>query len=212
MAAAAQIGSIARISGSQSSPILAAIALHYAFGSISVPVSDQNFFFVGMMAVGKTTIGRALARSLKLPFYDTDQVITERAGAEISWIFDVEGESGFRAREESVIDELTQKCGIVLATGGGAVLSERNRKCLCSRGVVIHLDSPLERLIKRTARDSKRPLLQSENPRATLERLWRKRTPLYRSVADYTFVTDKQSVKSLVAQIRARLQKDGVVA
>ena len=109
------------------------------------------------MAVGKSTIGRVLAQSLGREFFDSDQVIEERAGAPIAWIFDVEGEQGFRDREQAVIDELTRKEGIVMATGGGAVLRETNRNALAGRGCVVHLDSSVERLVERTCRDKKRP-------------------------------------------------------
>ena len=171
----------------------------------------RNFYLVGLMAVGKSTVGRALADQMRLPFYDSDNEIEARAGAEISWIFDVEGESGFRDREEHVIDELTRQSGVVLATGGGVVKSAQNRRNLAARGVVIHLDSPLHRLVARTRRDKKRPLLQSNDPEKILSKLLCERGPLYKEIADYRFVTDKQSVKALVDQIMATLRNDGLV-
>ena len=147
----------------------------------------QNVFLVGLMAVGKSTVGRCLAQDLGLEFYDTDEVLEERAGAAVAWIFDVEGEVGFRDREQQVIEELTAKSGVVLATGGGAVLRAANRQNLAARGVVVHLDSPLERLVERTARDKKRPLLQGGDARETLARLQRERAPLYAEIARLHF-------------------------
>ena len=174
-------------------------------------MQKPNIILVGLMAVGKSTVGRLLAQSLGFVFYDSDQVIEERAGASISWIFDVEGEVGFRDREEHVLDDLTQQQGIVLATGGGAVLRPANRKVLANRGIVVHLDSPLDRLVQRTRRDRKRPLLQQGNPRATLARLQNEREPLYREIADYRFVTDRQGPKALARQIEDKLKEDGLV-
>ncbi|MEZ5561008.1 MAG: shikimate kinase AroK [Pseudomonadales bacterium] len=168
-----------------------------------------NIFLVGLMAVGKSTVGRLLADQLDFEFFDSDHVIEERSGAPVAWIFDVEGEQGFRDREEAVLDELTQKEGIVLATGGGAVLRPENRTRLASRGVVVLLDSPLDRLVERTRRDRKRPLLAQGAPRAILERLQRERGPLYEEIADYTFVTDRKGPKALATQIVERLREDG---
>jgi shikimate kinase len=174
-------------------------------------MSRPRIILVGLMAVGKSTIGRALADMLGFAFYDTDQVIEQRAGAPVAWIFDVEGESGFRDREQQVLDELTREDGIVLATGGGIVLRPCNRAMLRSRGTVIHLDSPVERLVERTRRDRKRPLLQGGDPRETLRRLSEERGPLYAEVADYRFVTDRQGVKTLARDIIRRLKEDSVV-
>lgn len=175
-------------------------------------MSRQNIFLVGLMAVGKSTVGRILAQRIGYQFYDTDQVIEERAGADVSWIFDVEGEEGFRDRETHVLEDLTQLEGIVLATGGGIVLKTRNRVLLAARGTVIHLDSPLSRLVERTERDKKRPLLQRGNAPETLARLQQERAPLYEEVADYRFITDRQSPKALAREIEARLREDGIVS
>ena len=174
-------------------------------------MSRQNLFLVGLMAVGKTTVGRLLAESLGMQFYDTDKEVECRAGADIGWIFDVEGESGFRDREQCVVDELTQKQGVVLATGGGVILRECNRKALAARGIVIHLDSSVRRLVERTRNDRKRPLLQQGNAMETLTRLKAERGPLYDEIADYRFVTDKQGPKVLAAAIERRLRKDHVI-
>ena len=174
-------------------------------------MQKPNIVLVGLMAVGKSTVGRILAQDLGFVFYDSDQVIEDRAGAPVSWIFDVEGEVGFRDREEQVLDDLMRQQGIVLATGGGAVLREANRRVLANRGIVIHLDSPLERLLQRTRRDRSRPLLQQGDPRDTLARLQREREPLYREIADYRFVTDRQGPKALARQIEEKLKEDGLL-
>jgi len=166
---------------------------------------NRNVFLIGLMAVGKTTVGRLLAQELGLVFYDSDRVIEDRAGADIAWIFDVEGEQGFRDREVQVIDELTSREGVVIATGGGVVLREENRRRLAERGAVVLLESPVERLIERTRNDRKRPLLRAGNPRETLERLARERGPLYESIADLRFVADRRSAAALTRDIAARL-------
>lgn len=174
-------------------------------------MSQPKIFLVGLMAVGKTTIGRMLAEALQLPFYDSDAEIEARAGAEVSWIFDVEGEEGFRDREESIIDELTQLDGVVLATGGGAIKRRVNREHLATRGTVIHLDCPLERLLARTDRDKKRPLLQGPNREKVLVDLVCERAPLYAEIADFRFVSDDQSTGALVEEILQRLRAEKVV-
>ena len=172
----------------------------------------RNIYFIGLMAVGKSTIGRLLAESLGWEFLDSDHVIEERAGAPVAWIFDVEGEQGFRDREQAVIDELTRREGIVLATGGGAVLRTANRTALAGRGCVVHLDSSVDRLVERTCRDRKRPILQVGDRRETLSRLLEDRTPLYAEIADYRFFTDSQGARALARKIERRLQDDGVIA
>lgn len=128
-------------------------------------MAAQNIFLVGLMAVGKTTIGRLLADAINWQFVDSDHVIEERAGADIPWIFDVEGEVGFRDREQAVIAELSQTSGLVLATGGGAVLRVENRQALATNGVVVHLDSSLDHLVARTRKDKNRPLLNPKGGR-----------------------------------------------
>ncbi len=172
----------------------------------------QNIYFVGLMAVGKSTIGRLLARSLGREFFDSDHVIEERAGAPVAWIFDVEGEEGFRDREQAVIDELTRKEGIVMATGGGTVLRPANRNALAGRGCVVHLDSSVDRLVERTCRDRNRPILQQGDRRETLTRLLADRSPLYAEIADYRFVTDSKGARAMAGLIERTLQDDGVVA
>lgn len=162
----------------------------------------RNIFLVGPMGAGKSTIGRQLAQMLGMEFIDTDAEIEQRAGADISWIFDVEGEDGFRKREERIINELTQKQGIVLSTGGGAIVSKDNRNYLSARGIVIYLETTVEKQYQRTQRDKKRPLLQNvEDPRQVLEDLAKVRNPLYEEVADIILPTDEQSAKVMASQI-----------
>ena len=172
-------------------------------------MSKRNIFLIGLMAVGKSTVGGQLAQSLKMPFFDADSEIESRTGAEISWIFDVEGEEGFRNREAAVIDELTQQEGIVLATGGGAILREQNRRHLAARGIVVYLDSSIEKLIARTRRDTKRPLLQSAQ---TLQDLKRKRDPLYAEIADHRVMTDHRGAGVMTRKILKLLDRDIQVA
>ena len=163
------------------------------------------------MAVGKTTIGKLLARELHLQFIDSDQEIEKKAGADIPWIFDVEGEEKFRDRESSVIEELTQREGILLATGGGSVLRKENRRCLQARGIVVYLDTSLDTQIKRTEKDRKRPLLQNVDHRKVLTELRDTRDPIYSEVADFkVFVGDANSRKT-VSSILHQLEMNDLV-
>lgn len=166
----------------------------------------RNIFLVGPMGAGKSTIGRHLADQLHLEFFDSDQEIERRTGAEIAWVFDIEGEDGFRVREEGVISDLTEMQGIVLATGGGSVISKDVRNKLSARGIVVYLETPIEKQVARTQRDKKRPLLQTkEDPREVLERLAQERNPLYEEVSDFVVRTDEQSAKVVANQIIAKL-------
>ncbi len=171
-----------------------------------------NLFLVGPMAAGKSTIGLQLARALHLPFEDSDRVIEERTGVDIPFIFEMEGEAGFRRREKAVIDELTARDGIVLATGGGAVMDPDNRRRLASRGLVIYLQTSVDQQLARTARDRNRPLLQTEDPRARLEALYRVRDPLYREIADMIVETDGRSVREVVGYLQRALRRRGMLA
>jgi shikimate kinase len=161
----------------------------------------RNVFLVGMMAVGKTTVGRQVARLLELDFEDTDRVVEERAGADISWIFDREGEAGFRHREEQAIDDCTQRDGVVLATGGGAVLSGVNRQRLRARGVVVYLKAAADMIAIRAGGDRRRPLLQVDNVRARIATLVREREPLYQQAAHVVVVSDGRSAKAVAAEV-----------
>ncbi len=162
----------------------------------------MNIFLIGPMGAGKSTIGKFLAKELKLDFYDTDQVIESRTGAPISWIFDIEGEEGFQKREEKVLDELSSYNGIVLATGGKIVISPRNRQMLVSRGKVVYLKLDLEEQFERTKKDSRRPQLGAKPLlKETLTGLHATLGPLYSDLADYVFETDDFSVKNVAQNI-----------
>lgn len=163
------------------------------------------------MGAGKSTIGKQLARIMKMDFYDSDAVIEERAGAPIDWIMDIEGEEGLRKRERKVIAELTQKTGIVLATGGGAVCDPENRLLLGGRGVVIYLDASLEQQLERTRRDSRRPLIaRADDPEEAVRRLHEERAPLYEELADYKVSTDQGSVKQVARKIADMLLSEDI--
>ena len=166
----------------------------------------RNIFLVGPMGAGKSTIGRQIARSLHLDFYDSDSEIEKRTGADISWVFELEGEEGFRAREEKVIEELTEHMGIVLATGGGSIVSKENRNRLSARGIVVYLKTTIDKQVARTERDKRRPLIaNADDPRAVLENLAETRDPLYEEIADVIVETDDQSAKIVATQIIEQL-------
>ena len=176
-----------------------------------VHVSDcknNNIFLVGLMGAGKTTIGRLLARRLDMTFIDSDHEIEARTGATIPWIFEIEGEASFRRREADVIRELTAQNGIVLATGGGAVLNPDSRALLAERGTVIYLRASVSSILQRTAHDKNRPLLQTADPRRKLEDLTAQREPLYREIADMVIDTGRPNVQSMVQTILDQLEAD----
>lgn len=170
----------------------------------------KNIFLVGPMGAGKTTVGRQLAKSLSLEFIDSDHEIERRTGVTIPVIFEIEGEAGFRRWEKVVIDDLTQRQGLVLATGGGAVLDPENRGHLRQRGTVVYLRAKPDQLYQRTARDRNRPLLQTENPRARIEALVEARDPLYREVADIVVDTGEGSVRGVIRQVLSQLRRHGL--
>jgi shikimate kinase len=166
-----------------------------------------NIFLVGMMGAGKTSVGKLLARHLGKTFYDSDQLLESRTGVKIPVIFELEGEAGFRAREATVIEELTGLENVVLATGGGAVLGARNRELLKARGTVVYLRASINELWSRTRHDRNRPLLQTADPYARLCELHAQRDPLYREVAAVTIETGTQSLKNLVGKLEQRLER-----
>jgi shikimate kinase len=164
-----------------------------------------NLYLVGMMGAGKTTIGRLVARRLKMRFFDCDHEIERRCGVKVPLIFEIEGEPGFRARESQVLAELTALDAIVLATGGGAVLAEENRRRLAARGTVVYLCARPEDLYERVRQDRNRPLLATADPLQRLRELYGERDPLYRGLADIVVDTGRQSVQSLARSLIEQL-------
>ena len=165
-----------------------------------------SLILVGMMGAGKTTVGRLLARRLKRDFFDADEEIERRCGVRIPVIFDIEGEAGFRARETQVIAELCALDNAVLATGGGAVLAEENRRRIATRGTVVYLHARAAHLWQRVRHDRNRPLLATPDPQTRLEELYALRDPLYREIADIVIDTGRQSVQTLAKDLLARLE------
>ncbi|KAB0487076.1 MULTISPECIES: shikimate kinase AroK [Pseudomonas] len=165
----------------------------------------RNLILVGPMGAGKSTIGRLLAKELHLPFKDSDKEIEVRSGANIPWIFDKEGEPGFRDRETAMIVELCHENGIVLATGGGAVMRPENRLALRNGGRVVYLHASIEQQVARTSRDRNRPLLRNANPEKILRDLLAIRDPLYREIADLVVETDERPPRMVVLDILERL-------
>ncbi|TAJ52703.1 MAG: shikimate kinase AroK [Nevskiaceae bacterium] len=168
-------------------------------------MNRKSLFLVGPMGAGKTTVGKKLAETCNLDFVDSDHEIEVRTGVDISYIFEKEGEEGFRRREQAVIDDLTTRGGIVLATGGGAVLLPENRAHLSARGLVVYLHASLEQQLARTERSEHRPLLMNGDRRETLIRLFEHRDPLYREVADLVVETDGKNARQLAREIQDAL-------
>ncbi len=166
---------------------------------------QDNLYLVGLMGAGKTTVGRLLSRHYGCAFHDSDQEIEARTGVKIPIVFEIEGEAGFRKREEAVIAELTTMSDIVLATGGGAVLSAVTRDNLQKTGLVIYLRGTPEHLYERTRHDRNRPLLQTENPLARLRELYHQRDPLYREIADIVVDTGRQGVAGMTRMLLGKL-------
>lgn len=173
-----------------------------------MPTQPRNLVLVGPMGAGKSTLGRLLASRLGFAFRDTDTLIEERCGATIAWIFDVEGEQGFRERESAMIREQSLGSGIVLATGGGAVVREENRRLLASMGFVVYLQTSVREQLARTRRDRKRPLLQNADREKVLSELLAAREPFYREVADCIVQTDRRSSSAVCAEILSELGDD----
>ncbi|NIE96560.1 shikimate kinase AroK [Acinetobacter sp. Tr-809] len=160
-----------------------------------------NIYLVGPMGAGKTTVGRHLAELLGRDFIDSDHEIERKTGATVPWIFEKEGEVGFRLRETNVLNDLTSRPLLVLATGGGAVTQPKNREFLKQRGIVVYLYTPVELQLQRTYRDKNRPLLQVENPEQKLRDLLAIRDPLYREVAHYIIETNQGAARDLAQRI-----------
>jgi len=167
----------------------------------------SRVFLVGPMGAGKTTIGKLLADDLHLEFIDVDREIETRSGVDIPWIFDREGEPGFRIRESAALSELSQLESVLISTGGGAVLSADNRKVMSATGTVVYLHTSVDEQVRRTSRDRKRPLLQNDDPARVLAELMAIREPLYRDVADIIVDTDGRSPKTVAQDIATRLRQ-----
>ncbi len=170
--------------------------------------NQDNVILIGPMGAGKSTIGRLLAAELRLPFVDSDEEIERRCGADIGWIFDMEGEQGFRDRETAMLQELVLHHGMVLATGGGTVERAENRRLLADHGFVVYLHTSIARQRERTARDRKRPLLQNGDPAVVLKELMHRRDPLYRETADLVVSTDARNARSLVQDLASRIRAE----
>ncbi|MBC53126.1 MAG: shikimate kinase AroK [Gammaproteobacteria bacterium] len=168
---------------------------------------SANLYLIGPMGVGKSTIGRMLAAALDRPFFDSDREIEAVTGADIPWIFDVEGEAGFRVREERMIDTLTQRDGIVMATGGGAILSANSRANLKSRGTVVYLKASIAQQFERTSKDRNRPLLQTADPLSRIRELMNIREPLYNETAHIMVDTSRRGPRTVVTEILRRLRE-----
>lgn len=166
-----------------------------------------NLILIGMMGSGKTTLGRALAKHLNKTFIDSDEEIQHRTGVSIPHIFDVEGEAGFRVREAQVIADLVLRDQLLLATGGGAVLTPQTQTLLPQNGIVVYLRTQVHDLWQRTRNDKNRPLLQTGNPYQKLSELFEKRDPIYRQVADLVLPSGKQSVHSMMLSLIAEVER-----
>ncbi len=161
----------------------------------------ENIYLIGLMGAGKTTVGKQLAEVLKHSFYDSDKAIEESTGVDIATIFEFEGEKGFRLREQRMIQSLTELRGIVMATGGGAILMDENRNNLKKTGFVVYLQCSVEKILQRTRKDTKRPLLQTKNRRQKIEQLFIERNPFYLECADYTIDTGRIPNKTVIKKI-----------
>jgi len=169
--------------------------------------TKQNYFLVGPMGSGKSTVGKQLAHALHYEFFDSDKEIEASTGVSISLIFELEEETGFRKREHNMIADLCSRKHIVMATGGGSILDTENRKVLMENGFVIYLEASTHQILKRTRRDSSRPLLQTENPEARLNELMATRAPLYESIADLVINTDSHTVPEVAQQVLQTIRK-----
>ena len=165
-----------------------------------------NIFLIGPMGSGKTSIGQRVAVLLGLEFFDCDHELEKQTGASVSLIFDVEGEEGFRTRETKMLDELTARAGVLVATGGGVVLRPENRRLLRERGTVVYLSTPVTQQLRRLARDRSRPLLQSGDRRKKLEAMALQRNPLYQEIADLEFPAQNRALDSVARHLAEIIQ------
>ena len=161
----------------------------------------MNIFIVGPMGSGKSTVGKIIANELFLSFLDTDDEIEKSTGVTIDWIFDLEGEEGFRKRESSILEEMVKQNSIVLSTGGGIIISDSNREMLSSRGTVFYLSTPISVQLERTSKDKDRPLLKNGDPEEILTRLQKERKNLYESVSDHVIETENKSSQEVASEI-----------
>jgi len=167
----------------------------------------MNIFIVGPMGSGKSTVGKIISDEMFLNFFDTDEEIESRTGASIDWIFDLEGEDGFRKRESDILNEMVEKNSIVLSTGGGIILSDNNRELLSSRGTVFYLSTPILTQVERTAKDKDRPLLKDGDPEEILTKLHNEREALYEIVSDHVVDTENKSSKEVASEIISLAKK-----
>ena len=161
----------------------------------------KNIYLIGLMGSGKTTLGKVLSKKLDKHFYDSDQVIEEKLGVNVPMIFEYEGEAGFREREKDILKELVSKQNIVLATGGGIILSESNRDLLAKNGIVIYLKSNQKDLVLRMKNDKTRPLLKNGNVELVIKKLCQEREPLYEEIADFQIATKNKRIHEVVNEI-----------
>jgi shikimate kinase len=162
---------------------------------------NNNIFLIGPMGAGKSSVGRYLAKQLGMDFYDTDEEVEKRTGVDLAWIFDVEGEDGFRKREAAVVVDLAKHSNVILATGGGTIITPENRDILAARGAIIYLEVALEHQHTRVVNDSRRPLLQVKNRDEVLVKLQQEREPHYEALADFKVQTDNRSVRAVADDI-----------
>ena len=174
--------------------------------------ASENLFLIGPMGSGKSAVGRQLARRLRLEFIDADAELESRTGVDIAYIFEREGEPGFRAREKDLLDELSRRNGVVVATGGGAVLDAETRKRLRERGRVVYLRASVDQQLARTRHGTHRPLLNNTDPRGTLERLMTVRAPLYEEIAEIVANTDGRKVATVVEDVLRQMHASGPAA
>lgn len=170
---------------------------------------ERNIYLIGPMGSGKTTIGQRLAKHLGLRFLDCDHEIEAQTGASVTLIFDVEGEDGFRARETRMLQELSAQSGVLIATGGGAILKEENRKILRETGLVVYMRTSVQQQLRRLGRDRSRPLLQTPDRRDKLSRLAEQRNPLYREIADIEFPAQNRGLDTVAADLARIIRSHG---